>query len=74
MPLLGCCHRSGGRCEAPEPRTPRQSLLLVVGGIARRPAVIGERVEPRDILNLIVAFGHDVVDGVPLTPIANRER
>ena len=29
-----------------------QSLLLVVVGIARKPAVTGERIEPRDMLSL----------------------
>jgi 2-oxoacid dehydrogenases acyltransferase (catalytic domain) len=36
-----------------------------VGGIARTPAVIEERVDPRDMLDLTVAFDHDVVDGAP---------
>ncbi len=42
-----------------------QSLLLIAGGIARKPAVVDERVEPRDLLDLTVAFDHDVVDGAP---------
>jgi pyruvate/2-oxoglutarate dehydrogenase complex dihydrolipoamide acyltransferase (E2) component len=36
-----------------------------VGGIARTPAVIEERVELREMLDLTVAFDHDVVDGAP---------
>jgi pyruvate/2-oxoglutarate dehydrogenase complex dihydrolipoamide acyltransferase (E2) component len=29
-----------------------------VGGITRKPAVVEERVEPRYLLNLTVAFDH----------------
>jgi pyruvate/2-oxoglutarate dehydrogenase complex dihydrolipoamide acyltransferase (E2) component len=60
--------RRGGWGIAPA----RQSLLLVVGGIARKPAVVEERVEPRDILNLTIAFDHDVVDGAPAARFVGR--
>jgi hypothetical protein len=36
---------------------------LIVGGFSRKPAVIDGRIEPRDMLDLTVAFDHDVVDG-----------
>jgi pyruvate/2-oxoglutarate dehydrogenase complex dihydrolipoamide acyltransferase (E2) component len=49
-----------------------QSLLLIVGGIARKPAVVQDRIEPRDLLNLTVAFDHDVVDGAPATRFVGR--
>lgn len=49
-----------------------QSLLLIVGGIARKPAVVGDHIEPRDLLNLTVAFDHDVVDGAPATRFVRR--
>jgi hypothetical protein len=60
--------RGGGWGLAPA----GQSLLLVVGGIARKPAVVRERVEPRDILSLTVAFDHDVVDGAPAARFVHR--
>ena len=60
--------RGGGWGLAPA----GQSLLLVVGGIARKPAVIGERVEPRDILSLTVAFDHDIVDGAAAARFTHR--
>jgi pyruvate/2-oxoglutarate dehydrogenase complex dihydrolipoamide acyltransferase (E2) component len=50
----------------------RWGLLLIVGGIARKPAVIEERVEPRDMLDLTVAFDHDVVDGAPAARFVKR--
>jgi pyruvate/2-oxoglutarate dehydrogenase complex dihydrolipoamide acyltransferase (E2) component len=43
-----------------------------VDGIARKPAVIDERVQPRDMLDLTVAFDHDVVDGAPAARFVKR--
>jgi pyruvate/2-oxoglutarate dehydrogenase complex dihydrolipoamide acyltransferase (E2) component len=52
--------------------TTPHSLSLVMGSISRKPAVIEERIEPRDILNLTVLFDHDVVDGAPATRFVRR--
>jgi pyruvate/2-oxoglutarate dehydrogenase complex dihydrolipoamide acyltransferase (E2) component len=49
-----------------------QSLGLVVGGLAWKPAVVEGRIEPREILNLTVLFNHDVVDGAPATRFTRR--
>jgi pyruvate/2-oxoglutarate dehydrogenase complex dihydrolipoamide acyltransferase (E2) component len=65
---LGMAGRGGGWGLAPA----GQPLLLIVGGIARKPAVIDERLEPRDLLNLTVAFDHDVVDGAPAARFVKR--
>jgi len=51
---------------------PAHSLGLVVGAIARKPAVVGDRIEPREILHLTVGFDHDVVDGAPAARFAQR--
>ena len=48
------------------------SLMLVVGGIARKPAIVESRIEPREILNLTVVFDHDVVDGAPAARFVRR--
>jgi pyruvate/2-oxoglutarate dehydrogenase complex dihydrolipoamide acyltransferase (E2) component len=48
------------------------SLGLVVGGTARKPAVVEGRIEPREILNLTVTFDHDVIDGAPATRFTRR--
>jgi pyruvate/2-oxoglutarate dehydrogenase complex dihydrolipoamide acyltransferase (E2) component len=40
-------------------------LDVVVGGTARKPAVVDGRIEPRDILDLTIIFDHDVIDGAP---------
>ncbi|MCX6030979.1 MAG: 2-oxo acid dehydrogenase subunit E2 [Chloroflexi bacterium] len=50
----------------------RHSLDLVVGSIAWKPAVVEGRIEPREILNLTVAFDHYVVDGAPATRFVRR--
>jgi pyruvate/2-oxoglutarate dehydrogenase complex dihydrolipoamide acyltransferase (E2) component len=49
-----------------------QTLGLLVGGIARKPAVVEGRIEPREILSLTVAFDHDVVDGAPAARFVRR--
>jgi pyruvate/2-oxoglutarate dehydrogenase complex dihydrolipoamide acyltransferase (E2) component len=49
-----------------------QSLGLVVGGIARKPGLVEDRVEPREFLSLTVVFDHDVVDGAPAARFVKR--
>lgn len=48
------------------------SLDLVVGSIALKPAVVANRIEPREILNLTVVSDHDVIDGSPATRFVRR--
>ncbi|HSJ54585.1 MAG TPA: 2-oxo acid dehydrogenase subunit E2 [Anaerolineae bacterium] len=52
--------------------TTAQSLSLIVGSIAWKPAVVDGRVEPREILHLTVLFDHDVVDGGPAARFTRR--
>ena len=47
-------------------------LNLIVGGISRKPAVIEDRIEPREILNLTVLFDHDIIDGAPAARFTRR--
>jgi hypothetical protein len=49
-----------------------QTLGLVVCGIARKPALVDDRIEPREMLSLTVVFDHDVVDGAPATRFVQR--
>lgn len=49
-----------------------QSLGLIVGGIARKPGLVDDRVEPREMLSLTVVFDHDVVDGAPAARFVKR--
>lgn len=48
------------------------TLSMLVGGMARRPAYVGDRLEPREYLSLTLAFDHDVVDGAPATRFTHR--
>jgi pyruvate/2-oxoglutarate dehydrogenase complex dihydrolipoamide acyltransferase (E2) component len=48
------------------------TLDLIVGSISRKPAIVEERIEPREILNLTVVFDHDVVDGAPAARFVER--
>ena len=48
------------------------TLTLIVGGIARKPGVVDDRIEPREILSLTVAFDHDVIDGAPAARFVRR--
>lgn len=48
------------------------SLDLVVGSTSWKPAVVNECIEPRQILNLTLAFDHYVVDGAPAARFTHR--
>jgi pyruvate/2-oxoglutarate dehydrogenase complex dihydrolipoamide acyltransferase (E2) component len=43
------------------------STLVVVGGLSRRPRVVGDQIAVRDVLDLTVTIDHNVVDGAPAT-------
>jgi pyruvate/2-oxoglutarate dehydrogenase complex dihydrolipoamide acyltransferase (E2) component len=43
------------------------SVLVVVGGLSRRPGVVDDEIAVRDVLNLTVSIDHNVVDGAPAT-------
>jgi hypothetical protein len=45
---------------------------LLVGSIARKPAVVGDRVEEREYLCLTVTVDHDVVDGAVAARFTQR--
>jgi pyruvate/2-oxoglutarate dehydrogenase complex dihydrolipoamide acyltransferase (E2) component len=47
-------------------------LVVAIGGVSRKPWVIDERIEPRDILAVTVLFDHDVIDGVPAARFLRR--
>lgn len=64
--LFGGGHSGWGLSPTPAP------VGLVVGGISWKPTVVEGRIEPREILNLTVAFDHDIVDGGPATRFVRR--
>lgn len=46
------------------PLTPT-TLMVTVGGIAQRPAVVDGDVETREYLSQTITVDHDIVDGAP---------
>jgi pyruvate/2-oxoglutarate dehydrogenase complex dihydrolipoamide acyltransferase (E2) component len=41
------------------------NLAFAIGSIVKKPWVVENEIQIRDILNLTILFDHDVVDGVP---------
>jgi pyruvate/2-oxoglutarate dehydrogenase complex dihydrolipoamide acyltransferase (E2) component len=64
--MFGGGHSGWGISPTPQP------VALLVGGMAWKPTIIEQRIEPREILNLTVMFDHDIVDGAPATRFARR--
>ncbi|MFN0074615.1 MAG: 2-oxo acid dehydrogenase subunit E2, partial [Chloroflexota bacterium] len=50
------------------------AAILGVGAIARRPAVVGDQVVPREQMTLSLAFDHRVTDGAPAAAFLKRVR
>jgi len=47
-------------------------LIVALGAIGRRPGMVDDRVEARDMLSMTVLIDHDVVDGVPMALFLRR--
>jgi pyruvate/2-oxoglutarate dehydrogenase complex dihydrolipoamide acyltransferase (E2) component len=48
------------------------TLTACVGGIAVKPAYVGEGLERREFLDVTVGFNHDIVDGGPAARFVNQ--
>lgn len=64
--MFGEGHSGWGIFPLPE------TLGLVVGSIAWKPAVVEGRIEPREMLNLTLVFDHNMIDGAPAARFAHR--
>jgi pyruvate dehydrogenase E2 component (dihydrolipoamide acetyltransferase) len=42
---------------------PPEAAILAVGAVSRRPAVVGDRIVPRDRMTMVLACDHRAVDG-----------
>ena len=49
-------------------------LVIALGGIARKPGIVGDKVEVREYLGMTVLFDHDVTDGAPVARFVQRLR
>ena len=58
------------------PQAQNYTLGLTVGGIARKPGVVGtddgERIEPREFLSLTLSIDHGIVEGAPAARFTKR--
>ncbi len=52
--------------------TTSHPLAFAVGGIAKKPGVINDKIEIREYLTITVLFNHDVLDGAPATRFINK--
>ncbi len=46
------------------------TLTVTLGGIAEKPGIVEDRIEPRQYLHLTISVDHDVVDGAPTARFA----
>ncbi len=51
---------------------PWHTMMLLLGGISQKPAVVEGSIAIRDILCLTVSFDHDIVDGAPAARFIQR--
>jgi pyruvate/2-oxoglutarate dehydrogenase complex dihydrolipoamide acyltransferase (E2) component len=49
-----------------------KTLQVTLGGIAEKPAFVGDRVEKREFLCVTLSFDHDIVDGAPAARFTQR--
>lgn len=49
-------------------------LIVALGGIARKPGVVGDKIEIREYLGMTILFDHDVTDGAPVARFLQRLR
>ena len=50
---------------------PNFTLTVTVGGIAKKPGIVEDRIEIREYLDLTISIDHDVVDGAPMVRFVN---
>jgi pyruvate/2-oxoglutarate dehydrogenase complex dihydrolipoamide acyltransferase (E2) component len=51
---------------------PSHTLGITIGGIATKPGIHENRIEPREYLQVTLDFDHDIVDGAPAARFAQR--
>lgn len=51
---------------------PNHSLQLTLGGIARKPGVVDDRIEIGEYLCVTISIDHDVIDGAPAARFTRR--
>jgi pyruvate/2-oxoglutarate dehydrogenase complex dihydrolipoamide acyltransferase (E2) component len=49
-----------------------QTLLITLGGISKKPAIVESSVEEREYLSVTLSFDHDIIDGAPAARFTQR--
>jgi hypothetical protein len=60
---------SGGGWGIP---VPNHTLQVTLGGIARKPGIVEERIVIREYLSVTISFDHDIIDGAPAARFTQR--
>jgi len=45
--------------------TTSHPLAFAIGGITKKPGIVDDKIEIREVLTMTVLFNHDVIDGAP---------
>ena len=53
---------------------PNFTLAVAVGGISKKPGVVGEEIAIREFLDITVSLDHDIVDGAPIARFVSAFR
>lgn len=51
---------------------PNHVLQLTLGSISKKPGIVGDSIEAREILNLTISLDHDIIDGAPAARFIQR--
>lgn len=47
---------------------------FAIGSVARKPVVVRDAIEIREMVNVTAAFNHDLIDGAPAARFVNELR
>lgn len=48
------------------------TVMMVLGGIDKKPTVINDKIEIREFLSVTLEFDHDIIDGATVTRFGVR--
>jgi pyruvate/2-oxoglutarate dehydrogenase complex dihydrolipoamide acyltransferase (E2) component len=51
---------------------PNHTLQLTLGGIAKKPGIVDDRIEVREYLSVTISIDHDIIDGAPAARFTQR--
>lgn len=51
---------------------PNHTLQVTLGGIAKKPGAIADRIEVREYLSITISIDHDIIDGAPAARFVQR--